>query len=206
MVAAVAVKRMAALVKSKDEKHCKAFVEPGMAFAEVGQTASGPDFASLAMVCATPPQLRLLAERVAAILAAKDAPLSLDDRSDALRIQREIHLALNEKPRADALAAQQYKLLREAVRQAPDAAIAMTYNWPLCEVAVYLEKGQEILPLLEKSVEALPNEYDPPYRLAWLHEKLGQRDKARALADLALSRAYGPRKQRIQDFRDGLVP
>ena len=130
----------------------------------------------------------------------QQAPLSADDRSETLRIAREIKDALGDKEGARALAEKQRALLDEAAAAAPTAFAAMTFNWPRAEVYVYLDRAAELLPDLHKSVEALPNEYDPPYRLAWIHMNLGQHDKALAMAEKALALGYGPRKARIQNM------
>jgi thiol-disulfide isomerase/thioredoxin len=200
----LAVQKIAHLVKAKSPEAYN-YIEPGMREAAIDHTASTCDFASYAQEVATSKiDLRFLAANVRLTVDDNAAPLSIDDRSDCLRILRELHERLGEKREATLLAERQFDLLIKTVAAAPDASIAMTYNWPLAEVAVYLNRGSEIVPVLQKSVDALPNEYDPPYRLAWVYSKLGQKDKAKPLADLALERSYGARKKRIQEFRNGL--
>jgi len=46
-----------------------------------------------------------------------------------------------------------------------------------------------------------PDDYNPHARLAVAYQRLGRLDEALAEADLALARAYGPRKLRIYATR-----
>ena len=74
----------------------------------------------------------------------------------------------------------------------------MTYNWPRAEVYAYLGVPLELVPALERSAKDLPQEYDPPYRLAWLFLQAAKPDDARTWAERAVELAYGPRKARAQ--------
>jgi tetratricopeptide (TPR) repeat protein len=139
-----------------------------------------------------------LARRLAAVLDDPAAPMSADDRSEGMRILREIHVALGDTAGARKLAERQRALLDEAWAKAPTPFAAMTYAWPQAEVYAYLGEGEKLIPVLEKLEADLPNEYDPPYRLAWIYRKLGRFDEALVAANRALARAYGPRKARVQ--------
>ena len=76
----------------------------------------------------------------------------------------------------------------------------MTYNWPRSDVYAYLGVPLELVPALEKSAADLPDEYDPPYRLAWILLKANSNydsptaEKAAQWAEKAIAKAYGPRK------------
>src|SRR5690606_38032952 len=74
---------------------------------------------------------------------------------------------------------------------------AMTYNWPRAEVYAYLGRAADMVPILQKSMGELPNEYDPPYRLAWIYTQTGELDKALLADKRAATLRYGPRKARI---------
>ena len=175
--------------------------------ANTGASASTADFIYAATSCAGKlpgdPSTALIATAVARLAGLIDdaaAPLSVDDRADAMRILRELEIARGNEDRALALARRQKALLDEAAVAAPTAFAAMTYNWPRAEVYVFLGKAAELIPDLEKSIAALPNEYDPPYRLAWIHSKLGNHDQALGFARKALELVYGPRKARVQSL------
>jgi tetratricopeptide (TPR) repeat protein len=187
-----------------DSESCVALAEAELD--RTGKSASAADFSYVADACAgkltdTKRARRLrerLAKRLAAVVDDPTAPMSADDRSEGLRILREIHHALGDTAGARKLAERQRALLDEAWTKAPTPFAAMTYAWPQAEVYVYLGEGDKLIPVLEKLESELPNEYDPPHRLAYIYLKLGRYDEALAAANRALSRVYGPRKARVQ--------
>jgi tetratricopeptide (TPR) repeat protein len=70
---------------------------------------------------------------------------------------------------------------------------------------VYLGKGLELVADLQKSAAALPAEYDPPYRLAWVLFKSGKLDEAVEWNAKAEKLIYGPRKARVLSLRADLA-
>ena len=96
-----------------------------------------------------------------------------------------------------AIAETQRALLDQAATQASSPFAAATYNWPRAEVYVYLGRALDIVPALIASANALPTDYDPPYRAAWaLFQGQKYADAAR-WATKANALAYGPRKARV---------
>ncbi len=181
----------------------------GLAASELdntGRSASAADFAYYAQLCASAGEdqkravelRQKLVARLRPLLDDPAAPLSLDDRSDGLRILREILESQGEAAAARLVAERQRTLLDQAAAEAPDALAASTFNWPRAEVYVYLSQGRELVAELGHSVEALPDDYDPPYRLAWLWLQLGDAERALAPAEQALRLCYGPRQVRVQ--------
>jgi len=180
---------------------------------DTGRAAAATDFIVSAMICAdelkadasAAGRIKQLRERAAArlakLVADAGAPLSVDDRSDALATLREIYEALGKPADAHAAAEHQRALLDEAAAKAPTPLAASTYNWQRCEVYTYLGKPLEIVPALEKSVKNLPGEYDPPARLGWILLQAGKLPEAAKWTDQALGMVYGPRKARILDQR-----
>jgi tetratricopeptide (TPR) repeat protein len=63
-------------------------------------------------------------------------------------------------------------------------------------LSAYLELGEpeRAIPMLEASERDLPDDYNPPARLAIVYQKMGEWDKALAASSRALSKAYGPRR------------
>ncbi len=178
---------------------------PAIVRAHLGSTdrsASASDFGHAALVCADGQTDAAIATAlrdavVAHFTAFVDdaaAPLSIDDRSDALMYLRQALGAVGRKPEALAAAGRQRALLDTAVRDAADPRVTMTYNWPRAEVYAYLGVPLELVPALERSAKDLPDEYDPPYRLAWIYLQAHQPEQARAWAEKAAALAYGPRK------------
>ena len=132
------------------------------------------------------------------LLSDAAAPLTADDRSDGLRIVRDMLDKLGRREQGAAIAQRQLALLTEAIKGAPSAEEAMTYNWPLVEVAHRLKQHEAVKPLVQASMTQLPKAYDPPYRMAWLLHKAGQHDAALAPATKARALVYGPRKARVE--------
>lgn len=177
---------------------------------ETGRAASATDFLGGAMTCAeeraaeAPDHAKQLyaaaATRLEQVVADATAPLSADDRSDAMMYLRQAYDALGRPADAQAMAERQRVLLDEAAAAADTPLAASTYNWPRAEVYVYLNRHAEILPALEKSAADLPKDYDPPYRLAWVHLQAKQYDQAQAWIEKAIALVYGPRKARAQQM------
>jgi hypothetical protein len=173
---------------------------------ETGNTANATDFFVWALQCAGDEDAdpakatavrELAATRLTALVDDQAAPLSVDDRADAMMNLRNALDALGKKDEAKAMAERELAYLADAAAKAPDAWAASTHNWPRAEVHVWLGRGMELVPALEKSAADLPREYDPPYRLAWVYMKSGDPAKARPWAEKAVSLAYGARKVRV---------
>jgi thioredoxin-like negative regulator of GroEL len=176
---------------------------------DTGNAAAATDFIVSALGCAdalkddaaAADRIKKLRERaairLAKLVADPGAPLSVDDRSDALTNLREVQEALGKPAEAKATAEQQRALLDAAAAKAPTAMAAMTYNWPRCDVYAYLGKPLELVPALEKSAKDLPSEYDPRARLGWIYLKAGKLPEAAKWTDEALRMVYGPRKARM---------
>ena len=59
---------------------------------------------------------------------------------------------------------------------------------------IALKEPEKAVPMLEQSERDLPQDYNPPARLALAYKAMGKFDDALAASDRALSKAYGPRK------------
>jgi len=203
--ARVRLARLSVLYKRGEWKSCFDVGSRDLDRAFLGHTPAAGDFAYYLLACAKhlddgPRRravLRHTLRNLYRLYADSRAPLTIDDRSEALRIGREIHINLGQLPRARILAETQRLLLEQGVSQARSPAEAMTYSWPRAEVYVWLGRGEELVSSLKLLVEALPAEYDPPYRLAWVLHKLKRSKEALEPIALAESLAYGPRKGRV---------
>ncbi|MDX2087687.1 MAG: thioredoxin family protein [Kofleriaceae bacterium] len=174
---------------------------------DTGNAASATDFIGVALPCVetqaktNPGEGHALRERMITrlqkVLADPASSQSIDDRSDGMIYLRELLISVDRKDEATALAEQQRQLLEKAAATAPTPVAAMTYNWHLAEVFVFLGRPLEAVPALEKSAAALPDEYDPPARLGWLYLKAGKLDEAATWTERALALVYGPRKARL---------
>ena len=199
----VLVSRIRVLHDLEDWPTCTAL---GAGAAEqTGSSASAADFAYYALECAThvtdheqkASLYRLFIDRLARLAADQTAPLSVDDRADALRILRDARAELGGTAGARAAAETARTLLDRAAAAAPSPLAAATHNYLRVDVYMFLGRGKELIPLLERSAADLPREYDPPYRLATVHLGLGDPVRALQWAEKSLALAYGPRKARV---------
>ena len=191
----------------EDWAGCIELARTELARAAAAANASVVSLADYALSCAqgedkeTVADLYLQASRALTLLLLEpDAALSIDDRSEALRVLREIAVIRGREEEAQAHAEKQRELLDRAMAEAPNAFIAMGYMWPRAEVYTYLGRAAELIDEYAAIAKQLPDQYDPPYRLAWVLLKGGQHDKALVAANKALSMVYGPRKARVQEF------
>lgn len=203
---ATALKKQTAESPAKSAT-CVTLAEETFADQGKARSASGPDFVSWVLSCAgkggDEAAVTKLRERAVAkdgplwsVLNNDDADLSADDRSDALRILREINDELGRPEEAKRIAQQQRKVLDDAVAGLDDPELLAGYAWPREEVYVYLGQGEQLVDELTRLTKQLPDNYDPPYRLAWLLNKIGKSDEALVYANDALGKIYGPRKIR----------
>jgi tetratricopeptide (TPR) repeat protein len=67
----------------------------------------------------------------------------------------------------------------------------------------YLALGEpeRAVTMLQQSERALPDDYNPPARLAYVYKEMGRYDDALAASERALARAYGPRRLRVLQTR-----
>jgi thioredoxin-like negative regulator of GroEL len=194
--------------KRKDTAGCVDLA--GASMNDTGSAAAATDFLVIALGCATrlekddPASAAKVAalrehaaDRLAKLVDDQAAPLSTDDRSDALATLREVDDALGHHDAAKATAQRQRALLDDAAAKATTPMAAMTYNWQRCDVYAYLGVPLELVPALEKSAKDLPDEYDPRARLGWIYLKADKLPEATKWTDEALRMVYGPRKARL---------
>ncbi len=126
--------------------------------------------------------------------------LTADDQSNALRTRRSIQLALGHDDAARELANRQRDLLDRAAEQAIGPYAASSYSGPRAEVYAFLGETDVLLPKLIDLAEALPGEYDPPYRVAWLAYQARDLETASTWAERSLALSYGPRKGSVLEL------
>ncbi|MCA9546751.1 MAG: hypothetical protein KC613_20235, partial [Myxococcales bacterium] len=201
--------------KLGDHAECAELAAQALPEALAGATPSAADFVYYLHACVTalprsPERAALLGHAAAGlegVLAAEPSTLSVDDRSELLRVVRQLHLALGDEAAARSAAERQAALLAQAWGTG-DAQTRMGHAWPRCEVHSHLGTLAALEPDLVALTEALPDAYDPAYRLAWARRGLGQLRDALAPAERAVSLAYGPRRARarqlLADIQEGL--
>ncbi len=168
-----------------------------------GNTSLAADFAAGIVQCSAlalrAAELRTRAEvRLQRLIDDKAAPLSADDRSDALG---SLVSMLDEEGRRDeALAASQQRkaLLLAAQQAAPDADTASTFDGHLTETYLRLGELPAAEALLALREKELPRDFNPPARLARVLLEEKKLEGAEAAADRALRlMPEGPRRAGI---------
>jgi thiol-disulfide isomerase/thioredoxin len=142
---------------------------------------------------------RLLAldlQRLGSITEQPPADMSIDDRADALELQSELLDRSGQPDQARLVDERRLALLEQAARDAPSAAAASTYDYGRARTYLALGRGEEAVRMLEARERELPDNYEPPARLASLLHELGRDGPALAAVDRAILRAYGPRRLR----------
>lgn len=172
---------------------------------EVGSTAIATNFWATAIDCANEQKNIALRDRAIAklqtILATNDAPLSIDDRAEALGYLRDALGEAGKKDEAKAIAEKARVHLDEAFAAAKTPFEKMGYIWPRADVYAYLGRPLDLVADYEKLAADLPKEYDPRARLGWLYLKAGKAPEAAKWTDDALKLVYGPRKGRLLSQR-----
>jgi thioredoxin-like negative regulator of GroEL len=136
-----------------------------------------------------------------AYLARTDIALADDDRSGMLATLMEARQDAKDEAGAKAAAQAWADFLEGAAAKAttPDARAVFDPH----RLSAYLELGtpEKAVPMLQASEKALPNDYNPPARLAVAYNAMKRWDDALAATDRALALAYGPRKLRSYQAR-----
>ena len=176
--------------------------------ASMGNTALVIDFASSTMDCAaslpvwrvlTKRELRRLAiARLSELVKDASAPLSVDDRSTAYAELVDWLDGAGRHDEAVARTRERVALLEQAAAGAPDVERAATFDAHRMESYLYLGLAPQAERLLAARERELPDDYNPPARLARVLFKEGQL----AAAESAMTRALDktPRGKRRLGF------
>jgi tetratricopeptide (TPR) repeat protein len=179
-------------------------------FPAVRGTYSAANLAATGLSCAgelpgEPPQRAVLLEplerAVRETLQDQAIPLSADDRSGLfLALFGARQAQKDERGARDLLQRWAAFMEAEAAKaRTPEERAALDSH----RVGIYLELKEPLraVAMLEQSERDLPDDYNPPARLAVVYKALQQYDKALAASDRAVARAYGPRKVGILGTR-----
>lgn len=180
------------------------------ALPRLGRTASAGNVAGSGLDCALqlpkdhPQRAAWVAELEAAgrrIVADSTIAMAADDRSGLYIVLLDARddAADSTGRRATAEAWARF-LERQAARAKTADARAVFDSHRL---SAYLELGtpEQAIPMLQASEAALPDDYNPPARLAVAWKAMKKWPEALAASDRALARAYGPRKLLLYQAR-----
>ncbi len=193
--------RLFALSQADSGAACVALAEA--ALPRLHRTASAGNVAASGLGCALtlPADAPRRAGRIAALeracrLVLADTSLALtgDDRSGIyialLDAREDARDSLGRRQVAEAWSA---FLDAEAARApSPEARTVFDSH----RLSAYIETGrvERAIPMLEASARDFPDDYNPPARLANAYRLLGRWEEALAASDVAMAKAYGPRK------------
>ena len=193
-----------ALRKLRTPEAARACVQLGLReMKNTGDTSIATDFIGYATACADqlpqedPDRKQLIAqsiERIREVLAKKDAPLAVDDRSDALANLSELLDISSRHPEAVKAMQERAELLEKAAAAASDATTASTFDPHRTDTYLYLKEPQKAESLLAQREKEMPSDYNPPARLA----RVLLEEKKLADAESAVNRALEkmPKSQR----------
>ncbi len=164
---------------------------------------SGLD-AALSLPADHPERARLVATLEAdarEVVSDRTAPLAADDRSSVYGSLIDAREDAHDSTGALAMKREWSAFLdREAARaKTPDARAVYDSH----RLSAYLALGEpeRAVPMLEASEKAMPNDYNPPARLAIAYKAMKRWDDALAASDRAMAKAYGPRKLGFYQMR-----
>ncbi|MFL5309297.1 MAG: thioredoxin family protein [Myxococcales bacterium] len=162
-----------------------------------GDTAIATDFLSAVDGCAQrlpegDPVAAELREksiaRLEQLIASADAPLSVDDRSDAQANLMELLDVSRRHDQALQVARARGKLLEDAAARAPDATMASTFDAHRTDTYLYLQQPEKAEQLLSAREKEMPDDYNAPARLGRVLLEEKKLAEAEAAVDRALSK------------------
>lgn len=138
---------------------------------------------------------------------AKDPRRSMlaDDRSDLYGAIVEGLTFLKRSDDAKRLARDWVALLEREAANATSPAARVVFDSHRYDAYRALGEPERAVPMLTQSERDLPNDYNPPARLAGAYFAMDRYDDALAAIDRALARAYGPRKLRFYALKADIL-
>jgi len=127
--------------------------------------------------------------------------LLADDRSGLYEVLVQSAEAQGDKQRVRQLAGDWLAFLEREAARAPSPEARSAFDSHRLVAALRLGDPARAIPALEASERDLPNDYNPPARLALVYLELGRYDEGLRAADRALSKAYGPRRIRVYETK-----
>ncbi|MFL5391496.1 MAG: thioredoxin family protein [Myxococcales bacterium] len=194
-----------ALAKQKSEESARKCVALGLAeMNATGNSAVATDFAAVVSGCADAlpkddpqaAQLRSASQRrIEALLKDREAPLSVDDRSDAMASLVEIYDEAGRHKEAVAIARKRVALLEGAAKKAPDQTMASTFDAHRVDAYLYLGEPKKAEALLSERERQMPGDYNPPARLARVYFEQKKFPEAEKSVDRALGKMTRGQRQ-----------
>ncbi|HVE81381.1 MAG TPA: tetratricopeptide repeat protein [Myxococcales bacterium] len=131
------------------------------------------------------------------ILEKRDIAMAGDDYSGLFLTVVGSHEARGDADGQKAWTQKWARYLEEAAAKASSPEARAVYDSHRMTAYGMLKQPEKSLPMLQASEKALPDDFNPPARLAAVYRDLGRYDEALAASERALARAQGPRRLRI---------
>lgn len=128
----------------------------------------------------------------------QDPPVgaAVDDRADTMATLAELEETLGDHAAAVALHEQRLRLLEDDAKKAGTEKGAQVHDYARLNSLLFLGRGDDAVALLQARARALPDDYEPPARLASALFRLKRHDEAKVAATTAIDKSYGPRRLR----------
>jgi tetratricopeptide (TPR) repeat protein len=145
--------------------------------------------------------LRALLGPARAVVADSAVAMAADDRSGLYIAIGDAHGALGDSLGERATGEAWSAFLDGAAARARTAEERTVFDSHRLSAYMALGRVERAVPMLEASERDLPDDYNPPARLAIAYRELKRWDEGLAASDRAMARAYGPRKLNLFNVR-----
>jgi tetratricopeptide (TPR) repeat protein len=145
-----------------------------------------------------------LEQDAAELLAKRDVPIAADDYSGLYGTMVDLREERGDAAGARAMAEAWAKYLEGEAARATTPEGRAVFDPHRMAAYLKLKQPEKALAMLQESEKALPEDFNPPARIAATLKELGRYPEALAAADRALALARGPRKLRIYSTRAGV--
>jgi tetratricopeptide (TPR) repeat protein len=173
------------------------------AFARVRHSPSAVGVAGSGLGCAVglPADSAHRAERIAEferdvrdVMADPKIAMSGDDRSGLYQTLIDAREDAKDAEGQRKLTEEWSAFLDRAAGEAKTVEQRTSFDSHRLSAYLALKEPEKAVPMLERSEKDLPDDYNPPARLALAWKEMREWDKALAASDRALAKAYGPRR------------
>ena len=195
---------LAALQKSGDLAQCAAVARKETPALERGPAFAAAAAAGLGCAVEAPESASWRDAAVRELEALVVESLGLDnvladDRSSAYGVLVELRKTRGDPAGAKEMAGRWMTFLESQAAAARSVEARAAFDSHRVSAALALGDPVRAVPALLASERDLPDDYNPPARLAILYREMGRFDEALAASRRALDKAYGARKLRIFD-------
>jgi tetratricopeptide (TPR) repeat protein len=128
------------------------------------------------------------------VLSNKKVVVAADDRSGVYQMLIAARSDLHDTEGEKRVTEEWASFLEAEAEKAKTAEGRAVFDSHRLSAYLALEQPERAIAMLERSQRELPDDYNPPARLAAAYKAMKKYDEALAASDRALSLAYGPRK------------